>query len=270
MFSAAGWLKRYSQVASATEQPRGSSLFVRSDTIHSAGLDTDLSHLSWPTDICSHSVFVGVLMGIADRELTILVADDHPFVRDGLAMALRRLEKNCRITEVGTAQQAHDCAKNADVIFYDLNLSGPAPYNSLGRLCKSTHARVVVISGETNPDDIRIAFSHGAVSFIPKNLEANVLYDALRLILDGGTYVPIEALHSGPANSIEESPETELTTKQLEILRLIVGGKLNKEIANELGLSIATVKLHINTILRTLRVTNRTEAAGVARERRII
>ena len=205
-----------------------------------------------------------------DSFLTILIADDHPFIRDGLIMALRRLAKNCNIIEAGTAQQAQGSVENADIVFYDLTLSGPPPYSHLGLLCKSTQARVIVISGETNPEDMRFAFSQGAAGFIPKNLEPNVLYDALRLILDGGTYVPIEALHPGPTICDKSEMGKELNSKQLDILRLIVAGKLNKEIANDLGFSIATVKLHINTILRTLQVTNRTEAAGVARERGII
>ncbi len=209
-------------------------------------------------------------MAISDSSLTILVADDHPFVRDGLMMALRRLETDCNIIEAGTALQAQGSVEKADIVFYDLTLSSPPPYSHLGLLCKSTQARVIVISGETNPEDMRLAFSQGAAGFIPKNLEPNVLYDALRLILDGGTYVPIEALYSGPIIGKKVDTAKELTPKQIDILRLIFAGKLNKEIASELGFSLASVKLHINTILRTLQVSNRTEAAGVARERGLI
>lgn len=209
-------------------------------------------------------------MDIDISSLTIVIADDHPFIRDGLMMALRRLATDCKIIEASTAQQAQGSVENADIVFYDLTLSSPPPYSQLGQLCRSTPARVIVISGETNPEDMRLAFSQGAVGFIPKNLEPNVLYDALRLILDGGTYVPIEALHSGIAIPEKFDNAKELTSKQLDILRLIVAGKLNKEIASELGFSIASVKLHINTILRTLQVSNRTEAAGVARERGLV
>ncbi len=138
---------------------------------------------------------------------------------------------------------------------------------------------VVVVSANDDPRVIRRALDHGAAGFIPKDTASDVLLSALRLVLAGGTYIPPTMLDASgtdqgapPVQEAGPSPETghgpldRLTPRQREVLRLIAAGMTNKSIAQQLDVTENTVKVHITSILKTLGVSNRTQAVITAQQ----
>ena len=112
--------------------------------------------------------------------------------------------------------------------------------------------------------DVRAAFEKGAIGFIPKSAPADTIQRAVQVLLDGGSYVPTAAMSIAPLNDVR------LTERQLDVLRVTVQGLTNKEIGQELGLSVSTVKVHLNAIMRVLNVRNRTELATNDQVKRLL
>jgi DNA-binding NarL/FixJ family response regulator len=126
----------------------------------------------------------------------------------------------------------------------------------------------VVLSGSENRDDVMRAIDGGAMGFIPKTQPSRVVINALRLVLAGGVYLPVEILAApastatAPSSSAAVSSPANLglTERQGEVLALLIQGKPNKIICRELGLAEGTVKIHVTAILKALGVANRTQA----------
>ena len=211
--------------------------------------------------------------------LKILLADDHDLVREGLKITLAELpgpvtplEAACA-TEVMQALTSHPDTR---LIILDLHMPGATDLELLTDLCDAYPAiPVVVLSAEENPRVMQRAIDRGAAGFIPKSSANSVLVSALQLVLSGGVYIPSDILNnesasatatgnSGPAGHARGP--INLTERQTDVLALLADGHSNKMIAKQLGLSEHTIKIHITAILRTLGVSNRTEAAIVCRE----
>lgn len=204
--------------------------------------------------------------------MKILIADDHPMVRDALARTVRLVEPAAEIVEAADYDSAASAlethAGELVLALLDLHMPGMDGVEGVRRL-HAAHAAVplLVASGDDDPVLMRAAFGSGAVGFLPKSESAEVLQQAIRLVRGGGTYLPSQALadlrHGGP----QKRPDTAgLTPRQLEVLKSLMRGQPNKLIARELGLTEGTVKIHIAAILRVLQVRNRTEAVVVARD----
>lgn len=203
--------------------------------------------------------------------MKILIADDHPMVRDALARALRSLEPEAEIVEAGDYPATEACLAACEpaLALVDLNMPGMEGLRGIKRLRERHPAlRLAVASGEDDPATIRNVLALGVAAFIPKSEPGDVLLQALRFVLAGGTYLPrraLQELHGGRPDA--SGPDAAgLTPRQLDVLRLLMRGQPNKLIARELGLTEGTVKIHIASILRTLRARNRTEAVVCARE----
>ena len=132
---------------------------------------------------------------------------------------------------------------------------------------------MIILSGAEAQDHIQEVLAAGASGFIPKSSTPAVMLSAIQLVLAGGTYVPPQALSPATPDASERATanvrdrlHSQLTERQLQVLRLLAEGKPNKLICRELGIEEGTVKAHIATIFRVLDVANRTEAARVARE----
>ncbi len=208
--------------------------------------------------------------------LKILLADDHDLVREGLKITLAELPVPVTPVEAASAtevMQALASHPDTHLIILDLHMPDATDLELLTDLCDAYPAiPVVVVSAEENPRVMQRAIDRGAAGFIPKSSANSVLVSALQLVLSGGVYIPSDILNNEPASATASGNTGyargpfNLTERQSDVLALLAGGHSNKTIAKQLGLSEHTIKIHITAILRTLGVSNRTEAAIVCRE----
>jgi len=199
----------------------------------------------------------------------ILLVDDHALVRDGLRLVLRALDAKTEIVEAGSFAQAqeHLTQSKFDLVLLDYFLpdqQGPANLPQVISLAGD--APIIVMSGESDGHLVRNALSKGARGFIPKKSTGSVMLAAISLVMSGGVYVPPDALPEPE----READAAHLTPRQQDVLQLLVNGKTNKEIANALGTSESTVRVHLNAIFRALGVENRTEACSVALRKQLV
>lgn len=211
-------------------------------------------------------------------QLKILVVDDHPLIRQALRQVLTALDDKLEFLEASDCPAAVDLvARNPDItlILLDLSLPGSDGFEALREL-RERHAAVpvVVLSASDQPEVVTRAIDGGAMGFIPKTSTSEILLNALRLVLAGGVYLPLEVLRRGPsaetaavsapapvaARELRNPREIGLTERQSQVLALMVQGKPNKLICRELNLAEGTVKIHVTAILKALNVTNRTQA----------
>ena len=136
---------------------------------------------------------------------------------------------------------------------------------------------LVIVSVKERAEDVRRGVEAGAAGYVPKSSSPDVLLGALRLVLSGGVYLPphiLEGALTDGARSGEESnghnlvggQVMNLTTRQRDVLDLLIEGMSNRDIARSLGLSSGTVKIHVSSILKAFKVTNRTQAVIAAKE----
>lgn len=203
--------------------------------------------------------------------MKILIADDHALFREGMRHVLARLGDNVEIIEAGDCAQAlAQVAAHPDIglVLLDLQMPGRDGFAALETLSQQNPVLpIVVLSASENRSDMQRALDHGAMGFVQKSASASVMLSALRLVLAGGVYVP-PAMVQSHAEVEPVAPSggevAGLTPRQLDVLACVIEGKANKVIAAELGLTEATVKAHITAVFKTLRVTNRTQAALAA------
>ena len=204
--------------------------------------------------------------------LKVLIADDHPMLRDALARTLRLVEPEAQVIEAadydGTV--AAMLAHMPDLALVDLHMPGMQAVEGVRRLrLRFAGVPLVVVSGEEDPLMIRATLAAGAAGFLPKSESPAVLQQALRLVRGGGVYTPTQALadlrHGAASSGLARPDASGLTPRQLDVLKSLMRGQPNKLIARELGLTEGTVKIHIAAILRALRARNRTEAVVMAR-----
>lgn len=210
--------------------------------------------------------------------MKVLIADDHALFRDGLSMHIEKLDPEAVIFQAGNYSQVLkilDDEKKLDLILLDLDMPDMKWEDGLFEIMKkSADARFVVISAAEDSRSIRRIIDSGISGYIPKRSDTKVLTGALKLILDGGTYLPPSILEgsgggSGSSSSQRGKNKT-LTVRQTEVLSLVAEGMSNKQIAYKMGVSEATVKLHINALLRAVGATNRTQAVIVAQKMGLI
>ena len=202
---------------------------------------------------------------------TILVADDHPLFREALRGAVVRVIPDSVLHEADNAGALYamaDAHPDADLLLLDLNMPGTHGFSALVHL-RGLHPElpIVMVSAREEAGVIRRALDHGAMGFIPKSSNAEVLGTALRQVLDGDRWIPDVAV-SAPSTPADEhdiaARVRELTPQQFRVLQMLGSGKLNKQIGYELGVSEATIKAHMSAILRKLGASNRTQAVLMA------
>lgn len=207
-------------------------------------------------------------------EYGILIADDHPLFREALVGRLRRLIANATILEVADLPQLQTQLlerDDIDLVLLDLNMPGAHGLSAL------VHARalapsvaVVVVSALEDTAIMHRATALGAAGYIPKSADLQQVISVLSTVLSGGIVPPPamdEAMVSSDEATLTDAESDaarrigQLTPQQFRIATLLAVGKLNKQIASELGITEATVKVHMSTILRKLGVQNRTQVA---------
>ncbi len=202
--------------------------------------------------------------------MNILIIDDHQLVSEGLASLMTSLDKNAEVRCVQSARNITELvdAFKPDLILLDLHMPDVDGFEVLAQLSERYNTiPVVIISGSQEAADMQRAISSGAMGFIPKTASHEITHHALNIVMSGGIYVPPEMLNlasktPAPAQTHEAAtPGENLTPRQIEVLRLLTEGKVNKEIARELDCAETTVKAHVTAIFRELKARNRTEAA---------
>jgi len=215
--------------------------------------------------------------------MKILVVADHVLIRDALRGVLKELKGDADVLVASDCRQAMALiAENADdlgLILLDLNLPDRDGFSALSEVRERYPAiSVVVLSGQHDRGSVIKALDLGALGFIPKSGQREVMLRAIELVFAGGKYIPPEILsHDGlttapqdtkpPGGRPPASPsDLGLTERQLDVLALMLQGKSNKAICRVLDLAEPTVKNHVTAILKALKVTNRTEAVIAVRE----
>jgi DNA-binding NarL/FixJ family response regulator len=218
------------------------------------------------------------LAGRGTGPMKILVVDDHVLIRQAMHGLLKKVRRDAVVLEAPSSEKAmRTIAEHPDVslILLDLSLPDRDGFCVLADLREQFPAiAVVVVSAVHDPGNVRKALELGALGYIPKSAQGDVILGALRLVISGGIYVPPEILirSSSPmavenyqyAGISDSSDYMGLTERQLEVLGLMMQGKSNKTICRILELAEPTVKNHVTAILKTLNVTNRTEAVVAA------
>lgn len=210
--------------------------------------------------------------------LKLLVIEDHALVREGMAQVLRQLDTEVTVFEAGDCDAGLNIIEkesDLDLVLLDLALPG---LDGLGCLPlfrnRYPAVPVVIVSAYDDVHTVSRVFKHGASGFVPKAYGTEKLLAALREVLVGNIYRPEQSITLDigsdlpplPMSTEADPSEFGLTDRQAEVLALITRGKSNRDIAQELGLSEGTVKIHITAIFKALGVSSRTQAlVAVAR-----
>jgi DNA-binding NarL/FixJ family response regulator len=198
----------------------------------------------------------------------VLIADDHPLYCDALRAVVPQACPGAEIDVAASQEEvlAAVTGKPAfDLVLLDLNLPGAAGLSCLHALRKTVPTTpIVVVSAVGDPKVMQDAIMSGASAFIPKSAPSQVLINALKVIVAGGTYMPT-GIVAALRNADSAAAHSELTLRQRRVLELLSTGLSNKRIARELDISEITVKAHVSAIFRKLGVTNRMQAGLEAR-----
>ncbi|MFW2852661.1 response regulator transcription factor [Sphingomonas sp. TX0543] len=201
----------------------------------------------------------------------ILIVDDHPMVRDGLCFMVSSGLRGYVPVEASSLNEAMNAIQQdieIELVLLDLDIPGSRGLSGLIELRRRfPWVPVVIVSASQETGLARKALSAGAAGFVSKSSPREEIVRALTDVLAGGIYAP-EGADDG-SHPDEETGQiarriATLTPQQHVVLQLIVAGKLNKQIAYDLGVSITTVKAHVSAILSKLHVVSRTQAAMLA------
>jgi two-component system NarL family response regulator len=210
--------------------------------------------------------------GLAIRkgnQIRILIADDHPIVREGLVASLNRVPDMSVVCEASTGQEAVDLFTKhvPDVALIDLRMPQMDGVEAIAAICGNwAAARIVILTTFEGDEDVYRGLRAGARAYLLKDTRLEDLVDCIRVVHDGRNYIP----PSIGAKLAERMKGPELSVRELEVLRLVAGGKSNKEIAGALFVSEGTVKGHVIHILAKLGASGRTEATRVAIKRGLV
>jgi DNA-binding NarL/FixJ family response regulator len=220
--------------------------------------------------------------------MKVLLVDDHPLILAALQSVIQGLGDDVTVVGVETAAAARSALQSDssyDLVLLDLALGDADGFELLVELRAAyPSVPVVVVSASERASDVIRAIDLGAMGFVPKRSSNAMLFDALRMVMSGGLYVPpmmlgLDAPAPPPGDTVPsvmrpsgEAPQAEahqqvpslesigLTPRQTEVLGLLLQGLPNKLIARQLNLSVETVKDHVAAVLRALNVSTRTQA----------
>lgn len=236
-------------------------------------------------------------MGEDNEKLKLLIADDHTLFRDTLVEYILRSDLGAEISIAEGFDQAmalleHDPEK--DLVLLDLKMPGMNMEGFTKLHEKYPDILVALMSGVAEEADVRDAFERGAAGYFPKTMSGKSMVQAIKLVMTGERFLPLDHNSNSIMPSYFSDPESErkisgfepmysgmkeaqdnysvhngadkLTPREKDVLQYLAQGSSNKEIANGLDLQVVTVKLHVRGICRKLNAKNRTQAALMARE----
>jgi two-component system, NarL family, response regulator len=203
------------------------------------------------------------------KKIRLLIADDHPITREGLALILSNQTDMTVVGQAGDGDEAFELYRKClpDVSILDLQMP---VMNGAQAAQKIIHefkdAKILILSTYDGDEDVYRAMQAGAKGYLVKDSTRDEVLRAIRAVNNGFRFVSPGV----GAKLADRMIAPSLTERELQVLRLVAGGKGNKEIAYEMGLSEGTVKSHVNAITSKLGVTSRTEAALVAHKRGLL
>ena len=204
-----------------------------------------------------------------EHKMTIMIVDDHPLMRVGVAAIINARPDMEVIAQAGTAAEAIALHRQhrPDITLMDLRLPDSSGVTAIREIRRTQPvARFVVLTTYEGDEDIHQALESGAQGYIIKGMPHETLIHALKRVHAGGRFLPPPV-----AKALESrTPDASLSPREREVLQLLVQGKSNKEIAKQLGIAEATVKCHFRVIFMRMGVTDRTQAVVSALQRGLV
>jgi len=201
--------------------------------------------------------------------IRILVADDHPLLRDGIAGLVADQPDMQLVAEASNGYEAIEGFRkhHPDITLLDLQMPDLNGIDTLIAIrAECSEARIIVLTTYTGDVDVSRALRAGARAYLLKSVLRRELLDTIRAVHAGQKRIPPEVA----ARLAEHCGDELLTAREIEVLRLIAGGKANKMVADDLGITEETVKGHVKNILSKLGASDRTHAVTIAVKRGII
>ena len=210
--------------------------------------------------------------------IRVLIVDDHPVVREGLAAMLSTQRDFVVVGEAKDGAEAETKVDelSPDVVLMDLEMPRVDGPEAIRRIrARHPDARVLVLTAYDTDERILDAVQAGAQGYLLKGAPREELFRAIRVVNQGGSLLEPVVAHKllgrmGQMLSHQDTPAEQLTERELDVLKLLVKGARNKEIAAQLYITERTVKFHTSVIFQKLGVTNRSEAISAALQRRLV
>jgi DNA-binding NarL/FixJ family response regulator len=214
-------------------------------------------------------LYVYFMTDSADPPITILTADDHPLIRDGLAGVLLAEDGMRVVAEASNGEEAIEAyAKvHPDIVLMDLRMpvmDGLTATRAI--LADDPNARIIVLTTYNGDEDIHRALAAGARGYLLKDMMRTDLISVIRAVHRGQRGIPATVA----SRLAEHTPRIGLTPRELEVLRFVAEGLSNAQVADRIGRTEGTVKVHLKNILQKLDVHDRTEAVTTALRRGFI
>jgi DNA-binding NarL/FixJ family response regulator len=205
--------------------------------------------------------------------IRVLIADDHPLMRKGLADILEGVDdiEVVGAAEDGAAALALAHAVKPDIVLMDISMPGMNGFEALRRMLKAVAGtKVVMLTSYSEHDMVVEAIDNGAVGFLLKDTEPQELLNGIRSAAKGDTPLSPKAAKELLRDRVKRRPLDDLTQRELDVLTLVGRGMSNKQIAWRLGISEKTVKAHLGSVFDRLGVEDRVQAALWAQRHGII
>lgn len=204
-------------------------------------------------------------------KITVLIADDHAMMRQGLKQILE-LEND--ITVIAQASNGSEAVKlvrekKPDIVLMDINMPGTNGLQAIKELkFEKNPSKIIVLTIHEDREYLFKTIQMGAEGYVLKDAEPAVLIEAIRKVYSGQSYIQsnmtkelVKEFNRVTLHEKDKNEENNLTAREIEVLELIAEGMINKEIAKQLYISEKTVKNHVSNIFKKLNVSDRTQAA---------
>ena len=202
--------------------------------------------------------------------IRILIADDHPLFRDGVARSLTAEPDMLVVAEAGTGEEACDLAADLlpDVLLMDITMPGEGGIAAARKIAAAWPViRIMMLTVSEEQDSLMAALKAGARGYVLKGVTARELANALRVVAAGDVYIS-PTLAGGilfeMTTKQQYDPFNDLTERERDILKLVAEGLTNREIGDRLHLAEKTIKHYMSNVLQKLQVRSRVEAALLA------